>query len=319
MVLGGMAMSPTASIAVGAPAAAKVKCDSGSTGARVREGVALAKDPNTLTQAQADAMQRQTARIVGDRGRLAARANGSVTIPVHVHVIVRDNGSGNVADWRIKRQIAVLNDSYSGKTASNAPDTPFRFKLASVDRTRNTDWYDMDSADSVQARRALRMGDSTHLNLYVTNFAGDLEGLLGFATFPAQYQNAPKLDGTVVWNESLPGGDAIFHDSQGVTFNYGLGDTATHEVGHWLNLFHTFQGSCGNRNGDYVTDTPPQKAADNVFYCNVNFNTCGGASSPKDPVKNFMNYVDDRCMDRFTWGQRDRMNISWYIRESFAN
>lgn len=319
LVASGMIVSSPASTAVNAAGAAKVRCDSAPAGARVQQGVDLAKDPNTLTQAQADALENKAARLIGNRGTFAARANGSVTIPTNVHVLVRDNGSGDVANWRIRRQIEVLNESYSGSTAPNAADTPFRFRLASVDRTRNTDWYDMDSADSVQARRALRIGDATHLNLYVTNFAGDLDGLLGFSTFPTQYENAPKLDGTVLWNESLPGGDAVFQDDQGTVFNYSLGDTATHEVGHWMNLFHTFQGSCASRNGDYVTDTPPQKAGDNVFYCNVNFNTCGGPGSPKDPVKNFMNYVDDRCMDRFTWGQRDRMNISWYIRESFAS
>jgi hypothetical protein len=318
VALGGLVMSPTASMAMNVQAPAKVSCATTAGEARVPHGVALASDPNTLSQTQIDAMEGRAARIIGNRGTLAARVNGSVTIPVHVHVIVRNNGSGNVANWRINRQIAVLNDGFSGNGSAAAVDTPFRFRLATVDRTRNTDWYDMDEADSVQARRALRMGDATHLNLYVTNFAGDLEGLLGFATFPTSYQSAPKLDGTVVWNESLPGGDAVFSDGQGTIFNYSEGDTATHEVGHWMNLYHTFQGSCGPNN-DYVEDTPPQKADDNVFYCNVNFNTCGGPATAKDPVKNFMNYVDDVCMDRFSWGQRDRMNISWYIREALSS
>jgi len=280
--------------------------------------VSPAKDPNTLTQAQADAMERTTARLAGSPRARAARENGSVTIPVHMHVIARNDGFGNVADWRLRRQIAVLNEAYSGESSPAAVDTPFRFRLASVDRTRSTDWYYMDSQDTFEARRALHMGDSTHLNVYVSNFNKDLAGLLGFATFPTQYENAPNLDGLVVWNESLPGGHAIFKDDQGTVFNYAKGDTATHEVGHWLNLYHTFQGSCG-RNGDYVSDTPPQKEGDNIFYCNVNFNTCGGAGSDKDPVKNFMNYADDICLDRFSFGQRDRMNISWYIRESFAD
>ena len=321
----GLAMSPTASVAMVAEAPTKAVCvdehghvvdEHGQ--ARVPRGEALGLDPNTLTAAEIEAMEGQAARLVGDRDRLAARANGSVTVPVHVHVLVRNNGSGNVANWRINRQIAVLNEAFSGGSSVAAANTPFRFKLVSIARTRNTDWYDMDSQDSVQARRALRIGDATHLNFYVNNFAGDLEGLLGFATFPGSYQSSPKLDGAVMLNESLPGGDAVYEGSDGTTFNYALGDTAVHEVGHWMNLYHTFQGSCG-KNNDFVADTPPQLADENVFYCNVRYNTCGGAGSPKDPVKNFMNYVDDVCMDRFSWGQRDRMNISWYIRQALSD
>ncbi len=308
---GGLVVAPTAAVAM-TEVTAQVECAPGAADARVAHGHSIASDPNTLTQAEITAMEGRAARILGDR-KIAARANGSVTVPVHVHVLVRNNGTGNVADWRVNRQIAVLNQAFSGSTSAAAANTPFRFRLASIDRTRNTDWYDMDSADSVQARRALHMGDSTHLNMYVTNFAGDLDGLLGFATFPGNYNSAPKLDGTVVLNGSLPGGDVVSPD-----FNYSLGDTATHEVGHWMNLYHTFQGSCGPNN-DYVEDTPPQLADANVFLCDVGLNTCGGAATAKDPVKNFMNYVDDVCMDRFSWGQRDRMNLSWYIRVALAS
>jgi hypothetical protein len=310
-------MSPTASVAMNVAAPAKVRCVGAPADARVPHGVPVTEDPNALSQAQVDAMEARAARIVGDR-RIAARANGSVTVPVHVHVLVRDKGSGDVADSRIKRQIAVLNAAYSGAESADAVDTPFRFRLASVDRTRNTDWYNMDSADSVEAKRALRVGGATDLNIYVTNFAGDWSGLLGIATFPTEYQRAPRLDGVVVWNNSLPGGDALFGDGHGTTFNYGLGDTAVHEVGHWMNLYHTFQGGCGPNN-DYVADTPPQRAGDNIFYCNVDFNTCGGPTSEMDPVKNFMNYVDDVCMDRFSWGQRDRMNLAWYVRVALSS
>ena len=78
--------------------------------------------------------------------------------------------------------------------------------------------------------------------------------MLGFATFPTSYNSAPKLDGAVMWNETLPGGDAVFEEEDGTVFNYSLGDTATHEIGHWMNLYHTFQGGCGPNN-DYVEDT----------------------------------------------------------------
>jgi hypothetical protein len=310
-------MSPTAAVAMQAEVATATTCVGAD--ARVPHGVGITADPNTLTQTQIDAMEGRTARILAARGRTpTARVNGSVTIPVHVHVLTRDNGTGDVKDWRVRKQVDVLNESFSGATSPDAVNTPFRFRLASIDRTANTDWYTMDPQDSLEARRALRTGDATHLNLYVTDFAGDFEGLLGFATFPTSYSRAPKLDGTVVWNQSLPGGRAVFQSSDGTVYDYARGDSATHEVGHWLNLYHTFQGSCGPNN-DYVEDTPPQRADDNVFECNTSYNTCGGPSTAKDPVKNFMNYVDDVCMDRFSWGQRDRMNISWYIREALSS
>jgi hypothetical protein len=230
---------------------------------------------------------------------------------------VRDNGTGDVRNWQIRRQIEVLNDSFAGRTARDAANTPFRFRLDSVDRTRSTDWFTMDFEDSVEARRELRVGDARHLNLYITHFKGDLEGLLGFATFPEQYRQEPRLDGTVIWRQSLPGGNAVFEDENGVVFNYARGDTTTHEVGHWMNLYHTFQGNCGPKN-DYVADTPRQKFGDNVFYCRPKQNTCAGPKSPRDPVKNFMNYAADPCLDRFTPGQKDRMNISWYIRQALS-
>ena len=327
VVVSGLAVSPTAStMAVGAAASANVKCKPGqadSGHARVPLGVNMGRDPNTLTQAEVEQMEGRTARLLRNRGvSPIARPNGSVTVPTHVHVLVRNDGSGNVADWRIRRQVRVLNQAFSGSTAPDAADTPFRFRLDSIDRTHNTDWYNMDGADSVLARRALRIGDARHLNLYVTNFDGRLDGLLGFATFPQSYKKRPRLDGAVIWRQSLPGGNAIYdiddENEPDGTLHYAKGDTATHEVGHWMNLYHTFQGSCGPKN-DYVADTPRQKAEPNVFFCNVGFNTCGGVASPKDPVRNFMNYVDDECMNQFTPGQRDRMNISWYIRRVLSN
>ena len=116
----------------------------------------------------------------------------------------------------------------------------------------------------------------------------------------------------------MPGGNAEYTTSSGDTFTYNKGDTATHEVGHWMNLYHTFQGSC-SKNNDYVADTPWQKADVNIFYCHMHQNTCGEPDSREDPTRNFMNYVDDPCMWRFSHGQKDRMNISWYIRQALAN
>lgn len=224
------------------------------------------------------------------RGGSAYRTASSVIVPVYVHIITH-NGAGDIPDSTIQAQIDVLNAAYGGLTGGVV--TPFVFSLVSIDRTSNASWYAMSSGSSAesQAKTALRMGGKDALNIYTANPSG---GILGWATFPSDYNRKPINDGVVILYSSLPGGSAV---------PYNEGDTATHEVGHWMGLYHTFQGGCAAK-GDSVADTPAERSA--AYGCPVGRDTC--SSTGLDPITNFMDYSDDSCMNGFTTAQSARID-----------
>ncbi len=212
-------------------------------------------------------------------------ANKAVSIPIYYHVITCGS-TGSVTQSRLTSQTNVLNAAFSS--------AGFSFYQAGLDTTNNCNWYSMSSSYESQAKNALRKGGSNALNIYVAGIGG---GLLGWATFPWNYSGNPKMDGVVLLNASLPGGSAT---------NYNLGDTGTHEVGHWMGLYHTFQGGCSTT-GDYVDDTAREASA--ASGCPTGRNTCSQAGV--DPITNFMDYTYDSCMNNFTAGQRTRMTSMW--------
>jgi len=239
------------------------------------------------TQAQMDAARAAIGDYLRLFGRWSDAPASNVSIPVRWHVVRRGTSvsQGNIPDSWIQDQIDVLNAAYQG--------TGFSFTLAGIDRTTNRRWYTgcYSSGPERQMKRSLAIDPAHNLNMYSCSPSG---GILGYAYFPNSFPESDYRHGVVLLDQSLPGGNAA---------PYNEGDTATHEVGHYLGLYHTFQGGCTG-NGDYVADTPAEASA--AYGCPVGRDTC---SSPgADPITNFMDYTDDDCMFQFTSDQTDRMH-----------
>lgn len=268
-----------------------------------------AKDPHELSQAQVSANEAALTRALAVKGltrdvtgrlttltaqglaapKLRAGAPRAAfaphTVKVYWHTIT-DGSRGAVRASTVRSQLSVLNKAYSGSGLS--------FALAGSDSTSNAGWYTVTPGSPAEKRmkKALRKGTMADLNLYSAHVG---QGLLGWATFPKSRYDV--MDGVVVLTDSLPGGSAT---------HYNEGDTATHEVGHWFGLYHTFQGGCRGK-GDYVDDTPAE--ASPAYACPVGRDTC---SSPGlDPIRNYMDYTYDSCMNTFTRGQVARMQAQW--------
>lgn len=241
---------------------------------------------------QQSATEIQTALEEFNRNRGQIRKSGSITIPVYFHVVNKGKGieNGDVPVNMLRAQVDVLNAAFGG--ATGGANTPYRFVLAGVDRTTNLAWFNAgpDTKAEREMKSALHVGNAAVLNFYTNNAGGFL---LGWATFPSWYARDPLMDGVVCLYSSLPGGSEV---------PYNEGDTGTHEVGHWLGLFHTFQDACSSHN-DFVADTPAERSP--AFRCPTGRDTC--PTPGVDPIENFMDYTDDPCMYLFTAGQSARM------------
>jgi hypothetical protein len=212
-------------------------------------------------------------------------------------------------DSQVQAQIDVMNQDYNG--------TGLSFQLQNITRTLNATWFN-NAAPNVDVqtdmKNALRQGDVKTLNIYTVGFTSSSAlGLLGYSTFPADYAGDPMNDGVVVLYSSLPGGSEA---------SFNLGRTSTHEVGHWVGLYHPFQGGCDGP-GDYVDDTPAEAIP--AAGCPIGRDTCSSpgldrewtsATSPQisiahtisfPAVQNYMDYSNDACMNNFTPGQIARL------------
>jgi len=246
----------------------------------------------------------------GGGGSEPTAYTGSVTIPVIVNIL--ENNAGDITQAQINSQIAILNEDFNNNNpnTSSAPaefaglvaDVNITFTLAGVNRkiSNKASWGTNDAMKDAGQGGIDATDSSTYLNLWVCNIGG---GILGYAQFPG---GAAATDGVVIGSE-------FFGETGGV---YGDGRTATHEVGHWLNLRHIWgDGRC--RQDDFVADTPSSDRSNGgcPAYPTVH---CKSA----DMTMNYMDYVYDDCMYMFTTGQNDRMRALFAVggaKESFVN
>jgi len=183
-------------------------------------------------------------------------------------------------------QLQVLNDDY-------AP-SGVKFRLIAVSRTVDPEWAfgTGNRTDLLEMKKALRQGDYKTLNLYFMTSPGP--GLLGQCTFPDDFEPESDdfyQDGCILLQSTVPGGASVDAD---------LGRTATHEVGHWFGLFHTFQGGC--EGGDMVDDTPAQDTQSRG--CQVGKDTCLDQEG-EDPIHNFMDYSAEYVSSSFPLSRQD--------------
>ncbi|MFD2718845.1 M43 family zinc metalloprotease [Hymenobacter monticola] len=296
----------------------------------------LAADPGLARRM--DAIEAQTQRFVaaraaaqlrggntpgGSTGGTTALLSGTVTIPVVVHVVY-NTAAENISDGQIQSQIDVLNEDFQKLNADRsnpypysglAAAAPVRFTLASVVRkaSKTRSWSTNDAV-----KNSKRGGDDAwdatkYLNLWSCNLGN---GLLGYAQFPG---GAPATDGVVMLYSAF--GSRAKWPTGTYSSPYDLGRTATHEVGHWMNLRHIWGDDGGACTGsDQVGDTPNQ-GGENYGCPAAGKSSCTNASTGGDMFMNYMDYTDDRCMFMFSKGQADRMTAVFDAggaRSSFA-
>ncbi|KAI1372776.1 Metalloprotease [Hypoxylon crocopeplum] len=263
------------------PAAAKYVFDGNST--------RLCGTPEP-TEAQIAASKAMLAKEREQRAKGEFNALASITVNTYFHVVASSTSisGGYLTQTMIDDQLDVMNAAYSPHGIT--------FNLISTEWTVNSNWA--ADGNELAMKRALRKGTYSDLNIY---FLGNLGGgLLGYCYFPDSVSSGSTAfyqDGCTILGASVPGGDAAPYD---------LGGTAIHETGHWMGLYHTFQGGC-REPGDSVDDTSPQASASSG--CPVGRDSCPGGGV--DPIHNYMDYSDDACYEEFSPGQEERMYSAW--------
>jgi hypothetical protein len=250
---------------------------------------------NPALQMDYDAIEEFTQKAIKNKSFKRLAADGSIEIPVVFHVIYRTN-SENLPTSQLQAQLDAMNEDFNlnnpGRNTIPAEFQPVEsnvnisFVLQDVIRVQNSKkrrWRPDDSMKSTASGGSNVVNPQEFLNIWVVNYMPYQGGqILGYAQFPGGNWST---DGVVL----------------AANFVGGSQRTATHEVGHWLNLRHIW-GDGGCSADDFVADTPISSAYNTgcPSYPDVSCNST-------DMTMNFMDYTSDSCMNMFTEGQKDRM------------
>ncbi|MEO9012332.1 MAG: M43 family zinc metalloprotease [Ginsengibacter sp.] len=256
---------------------------------------------------------------------LGSLAPDTLILPVVIHII--NPSPYSITDFQVINGVKLLNDAYSKSgvyAASAGADTKIRFCLAQKDPgggnttgiTRTTSYFsnhvNMDIEDA-KLKNLIQWDPSRYINIWlVTEINAEAYadfscgtwyrlGVGGYATLPPL---GGSLDGIVITS---------------------FGTLLAHEMGHYLGLYHTFEGGCYNYNcqtdGDRVCDTPPDGTVRPSAGCASPTNSCNTDTlsaysngffhtDVPDQIANFMDYGNSACSNQFTQGQADRMKAS---------
>jgi hypothetical protein len=334
----GLAVGATAAPTLAKPAKDKsVDCIDYGTVAKAPKGAIPRDDQHVVKH---DPLKIEAAKAAkASSGRVSAAAviptvpdpAFDVTVPVRFHEIIKTqgNGGGDLSDARLQAQVDALNAGYAGTGFE------FVYDKAGSTETVQPEWFNLVSngaevsyfrggGKEVAMKKALSSQDSSVLDVYTASLG---QFLLGWAWFPSDFTDATTseygplhryFDGVVIDFRTVPAVDEDPDDGEQRVFpddTYELGDTLTHEVGHWLELYHTFQDGCagvGVDKGDRIADTPAEASPN--FLCpepgDEPRDTC--LDDPGyDPINNYMDYSFDVCLTEFTSQQAARMQFAW--------
>jgi len=271
----------------------------------------MAADPNYAIRMQQ--IEEQTQKWIAAHPEAAYTDAGTITIPVVVHVVWK-TASQNLSDARILEQIQVLNDDYRALNSDTnlipgafkplKSDLGIEFCMAQRDpngnptngierRQTTVTTFTQDNKVKYTAQGGLdAWPNDKYMNIWVCPLGNSL---LGYAQFPG---GNPATDGVVILYSAF--------GKTGATPPYNKGRTTTHEFGHCFNLRHVWGDDGGACTGSDMVDDTPNQASEH--YGCPTFPQVSCSNGPNgDMFMNYMDYVDDGCMQMFSKGQKLRV------------